>query len=249
MPEFNRRRFLIAGAGVGAVGLLSGAVAVGWDDLLRAAHERPLADNAGVLVIVTLYGGNDGHQHRDSLRRQRISRCPSRTGLRPGRCLAPRRPARTQPRDARAGSAVEPAATRDCAGRELSQTRSQPLPVHGYLADRLAGRTRVDGLDRPLARRHRRRPAARGQHRRRAASAGRGRKAHGGSAFDNHVARRARRQGRRFQTTIQALGVDDPDDTPAMAAVRRSYRAARTTDATFASITANDDENNAWPPG
>src|SRR5882757_8970790 len=56
----NRRRFLIASAGAGAAGLLSGAVAVGWDDLLRAAQDRPLADNAGVLVIVTLYGGNDG---------------------------------------------------------------------------------------------------------------------------------------------------------------------------------------------
>ncbi|MGV7795988.1 DUF1501 domain-containing protein, partial [Mycobacterium kansasii] len=56
----NRRKFLIAGAGVGALGLLSGTVAVGWDDLLHAAQERPLADDAGVLVIVTLYGGNDG---------------------------------------------------------------------------------------------------------------------------------------------------------------------------------------------
>src|SRR6185437_115719 len=52
--------FLIASAGVGAAGLLSGAVAVNWDDLVRAAQDRPLPANAGVLVIVTLYGGNDG---------------------------------------------------------------------------------------------------------------------------------------------------------------------------------------------
>jgi uncharacterized protein (DUF1501 family) len=58
--EINRRRFLIASAGVGAAGLLSGAVAVNWHDLLRAAQDRPLPDNAGVLVVVTLYGGNDG---------------------------------------------------------------------------------------------------------------------------------------------------------------------------------------------
>ena len=60
MPEMNRRRFLIASAGVGAAGLLSGGVAIAWPDLMRAAHDRPLADGAGVLVIVTLYGGNDG---------------------------------------------------------------------------------------------------------------------------------------------------------------------------------------------
>jgi uncharacterized protein (DUF1501 family) len=60
MPEINRRRFLIASAGVGAAGLLSTAVAVNWHDLMRAAQDRPLSDNAGVLMIVTLYGGNDG---------------------------------------------------------------------------------------------------------------------------------------------------------------------------------------------
>jgi uncharacterized protein (DUF1501 family) len=60
MPEMNRRRFLITSAGVGAAGLLSGAVAVSWPDLLRAAQDRPLPANAGVLVIVSLYGGNDG---------------------------------------------------------------------------------------------------------------------------------------------------------------------------------------------
>ena len=27
---------------------------------MRAAQDRPLAEGAGVLVIVTLYGGNDG---------------------------------------------------------------------------------------------------------------------------------------------------------------------------------------------
>ena len=60
MPEMNRRRFLIASAGVGAAGLLSTAVAVEWPDLMRAAEDRPLAEGAGVLVIVSLYGGNDG---------------------------------------------------------------------------------------------------------------------------------------------------------------------------------------------
>ena len=60
MVELSRRRFLIASAGVGATGLLSGAVAIGWPDLLRAAQDRPLQPGTGILVIVSLYGGNDG---------------------------------------------------------------------------------------------------------------------------------------------------------------------------------------------
>ncbi|MGZ4583825.1 MAG: twin-arginine translocation signal domain-containing protein, partial [Mycobacterium sp.] len=60
MPEINRRGFLIASAGVGAAGLLSTTVAVNWPDLMRAAQDRPLPANTGVLVVVSLYGGNDG---------------------------------------------------------------------------------------------------------------------------------------------------------------------------------------------
>jgi uncharacterized protein (DUF1501 family) len=59
MPEINRRKFLIASAGVGALGL-SGAAAVTLTELLGASHERPLPAASGILVIVTLYGGNDG---------------------------------------------------------------------------------------------------------------------------------------------------------------------------------------------
>ena len=60
MSEISRRKFLIASAGVGAAGLLSGTAAVTWPELQRAAIDRPLADGSGVLVVVTLYGGNDG---------------------------------------------------------------------------------------------------------------------------------------------------------------------------------------------
>ncbi|TRW88454.1 DUF1501 domain-containing protein [Mycolicibacterium sp. 018/SC-01/001] len=60
MPEINRRKFLLASAGVSALGLLSGAAAVEWPDLLRAARHEPLAQGSGIAVIVTLYGGNDG---------------------------------------------------------------------------------------------------------------------------------------------------------------------------------------------
>jgi uncharacterized protein (DUF1501 family) len=60
MPEINRRKFLIASAGVGAAGLISGAVAITLPDLLRSADNHQLGADSGILVIVTLYGGNDG---------------------------------------------------------------------------------------------------------------------------------------------------------------------------------------------
>jgi uncharacterized protein (DUF1501 family) len=60
MAEINRRKFLIAGAGVGAAGLLTGVVATTLPEMLDAARDRPLPKGSGILVIVTLYGGNDG---------------------------------------------------------------------------------------------------------------------------------------------------------------------------------------------
>ena len=60
MNTLTRRRF-IAGSGVTAAGALAfGATRVNWADLLAEGERDPLPDNAGVLVVVTLYGGNDG---------------------------------------------------------------------------------------------------------------------------------------------------------------------------------------------
>jgi uncharacterized protein (DUF1501 family) len=56
----NRRKFLTASVGVGAAGLLAGAASCSWSDLEKATERAKLPDGAGVLVIVTLYGGNDG---------------------------------------------------------------------------------------------------------------------------------------------------------------------------------------------
>jgi len=56
----TRRRFL-TWSGVTAAGALAvGATQVNWADLLAAAQTDPLPPDAGVLVVVTLYGGNDG---------------------------------------------------------------------------------------------------------------------------------------------------------------------------------------------
>ena len=59
MPEVNRRKFLIASAGVGALGV-AGAAGITLPQLLDAGRDRPLRAEQGILVIVTLYGGNDG---------------------------------------------------------------------------------------------------------------------------------------------------------------------------------------------
>ena len=60
MPEMNRRKFLTASIGAGAAGLLAGVASCSMSDLQRATEQRKLGDGEGVLVIVTLYGGNDG---------------------------------------------------------------------------------------------------------------------------------------------------------------------------------------------
>src|SRR3979411_1052342 len=61
MPEFNRRKFLIASVGVGAVGVVGGVGELTLPDLLRHRQKQPpLAAGSGILVIITLYGGDDG---------------------------------------------------------------------------------------------------------------------------------------------------------------------------------------------
>ena len=60
MNPVTRRRFL-TWSGVAAAGALAvGATQVDWDTLLTAASDDPLDPSDGVLVVVTLYGGNDG---------------------------------------------------------------------------------------------------------------------------------------------------------------------------------------------
>ncbi|MEJ2862454.1 DUF1501 domain-containing protein [Actinomycetospora flava] len=59
MKAVTRRRFL-GFSGVAAGALALGATALPWSDLLAAAARDPRPDGQGVLVVVTLYGGNDG---------------------------------------------------------------------------------------------------------------------------------------------------------------------------------------------
>jgi uncharacterized protein (DUF1501 family) len=60
MDNLTRRRFLTM-SGVTAAGALAvGATQVSWSDLMSAAVRNPLQSEDSVLVVVTLYGGNDG---------------------------------------------------------------------------------------------------------------------------------------------------------------------------------------------
>lgn len=243
MPEFNRRRFLVTGAGVGAVGLLSASMAVSWDDLIHAAHQRPLADNAGILVIVTLYGGNDGintlipyadnayHDARPELAyaAEDVLHLDAALGLNPAmRGLAQLWDQR-QLAIVRGVSYPKPDHSH-FRSMDIWQTASPATPVStGWI-----GRWLDASGDDPL----------------RAVNIGSvlpllaiGEK-HTAAALSTTTVPAAQQRGADiFGNTIRALGVDDPNDTTAMSAVSRSYRCVQTTEAAFAPITAIEDNN------
>lgn len=60
MDTLTRRTFLVASGVTGATALAAGAATVGWRQLAARAESDPLPSGASVLVLVTLYGGNDG---------------------------------------------------------------------------------------------------------------------------------------------------------------------------------------------
>jgi uncharacterized protein (DUF1501 family) len=60
MDTLTRRKFLIASGVTGAAALAAGAGTVGWREIAGRAEADPLPGDANVLVLVTLYGGNDG---------------------------------------------------------------------------------------------------------------------------------------------------------------------------------------------
>lgn len=60
MPAIDRRGFLGACIGAAAVGAAASVPTTTWTDVMLAAKDRPLREGAGILVLITLYGGNDG---------------------------------------------------------------------------------------------------------------------------------------------------------------------------------------------
>lgn len=236
----NRRRFLMTGAGVGALGLLSGTVAVGWDDLLRAAHDRPLADNVGILVIVTLYGGNDGintvipyadpayHDARPDLAHapEDVLHLDDQLGLNP---------------------ALQGLAQL-WSDRHLAVVRGvgYPKPDHSHFRSMDIWQTASPDAPEPTGWIGRWLDAT-GDDPLRAVSVGSvlpllavGEKQTAAALSTTMLPTPGKGM---FGPTIEALGVDDPRDTPAMAAVRQSYRATRSTDAAFENLTVTESTN------
>jgi uncharacterized protein (DUF1501 family) len=60
VDTLTRRRFLIASGITGGAALVAGASAVSWEELHARAQRAPLTTGTPILVVVTLYGGNDG---------------------------------------------------------------------------------------------------------------------------------------------------------------------------------------------
>ncbi len=232
MPDLTRRKFLIASAGVGAVGLLSGSVACSWPDLMRAAEERPLAEGSGVLVIVTLYGGNDGINTVIPYADNAYHDARPELAYSPGDVLH---------LDDQLGLNL---ALKGLAqlwnDRQLAIVRgvSYPKPDHSHFRSMDIWQTaspsepvRTGWIGRWLD--------ATGDDALRAVNIGAvlpplavGEK-YTAAALSPSVTPES---AERFAATMDALGVDDPNDTPAMSAVCEAYRASRTTDTTFASI-------------
>jgi uncharacterized protein (DUF1501 family) len=229
MPELTRRRFLIASAGVGAAGLLSGTVAVSWPELMRAAHDRPLAAGSGILVIVTLYGGNDGintvipyadNAYHDA--RPELAHAPTdvlhldtQLGLNPALKGMAQLWSDKRLAIVRGVSYPNPDHSH-FRSMDIWQTASPAEPVTTGWIGRWLDATGDDPL--------------------RALNIGAvlpplavGEKTTAAALSPTGLAG----NGDQFRDTIAALGADAPTDTPAMASVCAAYRATRTADATL----------------
>lgn len=224
MVELNRRRFLFASTGLTAAGLLTAGV-FGLAELMQAARDRPLAPGSGILVLVTLYGGNDGvntlipyadsayHQGRPELAyaASDVLHLDDQLGLNPG-----------MPGLAGLWRSGELAIIRGVGypkpdhshfrSMDIWQTASPDEPVSTGWIGRWLDATgddplRAVNIGTVLP------PLAVGQTCTAAAVS---------VGADNTIA--------TFEHTVNALGVADPRDTPAMAMVRESYRSALSAD-------------------
>lgn len=232
MPEINRRKFLLASAGVGAAGLLSGTVAVTWPELRRAAIERPLAEGSGILVVVTLYGGNDGintvipygdNAYHDA--RPELAYAPAdvlhlddQLGLNPA-CKGLAQLWKDQRLAIVRGVSYPQPDHSHFRSMDIWQTASPVEPVRTGWIGRWLDATGDDPLralniGAVLA------PMAVGEK-------------HTAAAFSSGANMTS---PPRLAATMAALGVDDPHDTLAMAAVCAAYRATASTEKTFSSI-------------
>src|SRR5271163_4620233 len=232
MPDLSRRKFLVASAGLGAAGLASGAMGITWPDLMREAKERPLPEGSGILVILTMYGGNDGintvilyvdNAYHDA--RPELAYAPGdvlpldgQLGLNPALKGLAQQWNNRKLAIVRGASYPQPDHSH-FRSMDIWQTASPSEPVSTGWIGRWLDATGNDPL--------------------RAVNIGSvlpplavGEKSTAAALSTSKEMQSAE----RFTATMDALGVDDSNDTPAMAAVCEAYRATRTTDTTFRSI-------------
>lgn len=60
MRSLSRRGFLAGCAGAGAIGATAATTTFTWGELMQTAQADPLPTGSEIVVLVTLYGGNDG---------------------------------------------------------------------------------------------------------------------------------------------------------------------------------------------
>jgi uncharacterized protein (DUF1501 family) len=232
MPDLNRRKFLIASAGLSAAGLLSGACAVSWSDLTREAKQRPLAEGSGVLVILTLYGGNDGISTVIPYADNAYHDARPELAYAPGDVL-----------DLDGQLGLNPALkglAQQWNNRKLAIVRGvgYPRPDHSHFRSMDIWQTASPAEPVPTGWIGRWLDAT-GDDPLRAVNIGSvlpplavGEKCTAAALSPNEKPESAD----RFAATMDALGADDSNDTPAMAAVCDAFRATRTTDTTFGLI-------------
>src|SRR5271163_2922311 len=241
MPDLSRRKFLVASAGLGAAGLLSGACAVSWPDLMKEATQRPLAEGSGVLVILTMYGGNDGintvipyvdNAYHDA--RPELAYAPGdvlpldgQLGLNPALKGLAQQWNNRKLAIVRGAGYPQPDHSH-FRSMDIWQTASPSEPVSTGWIGRWLDATGDDPLRAvnigPVLP-----PLAVGAKRTAAALSTTGAPGKAG----------------KFDAITTALGNDDPNDTPPMAAVCKAYRAAHTTNTAFASVKPSSEEHNS----
>jgi uncharacterized protein (DUF1501 family) len=241
MTALSRRKFLIASTGLGAAGLATGAMGITWPELMREAKERPLAEGSGILVILTLHGGNDGINTVIPYADNAYHDARPELAYAPGDVLA---------LDGQLG--LNPALkglSQQWNNRKLAIIRgvSYPQPDHSHFRSMDIWQTASPSepvstgwIGRWLD--------ATGSDPLRAVNIGSvlpplavGEKCTAAALTPYGNAASAD----RFAETMTALGVDDPNDTPAMAAVCDAYRTSRTTDTTFGAIKPSEGKPNS----
>jgi uncharacterized protein (DUF1501 family) len=241
MNALSRRKFLFASAGVGAAGLVSSACAVSWPELMREAQQRPLAEGSGVLVILTMYGGNDGintvipyadNAYHDA--RPELAYAPgdvlhldSQLGLNPALKGLAQQWSNRKLAIVRGVGYPQPDHSH-FRSMDIWQTASPSEPVSTGWIGRWLDATGNDPL-RAVNIGSVLPPLAVGEKCTAAALTA----SEKPEAVD------------RFAATMDALGANDPNDTPAMAAVCDAYRATRTTDTTFGELKPPSGKHNS----